>query len=772
MRKNRDNKDLQRLFEVKASKLEQKEDIEEVDKAISTKLIELQKDDVEKELEQLMTTKKNKGRCAAVFKTFQKICGNKKANQEQVSMIDPVSKVAIFDPSELKSVSLKYCVDLLTQHTANDDLEKDFFIQDIIHLVRNENGLDEEFGMKDFEDRMKVLETKCANKYKFIVNSGEGYRNCLFSMFANIWQTEDKPQQWRNTVIVQLYKGKGSKSDFNCQRNLHMKEAEPKLFEGIVVDKSKDRLVRACSKFQIGGIPGHRPQEHLFSVKSIIGLYKYLNIPLFVSYWDISKYFDKEILRDAMDTLYQAGIQGKLYRLWYMLNKDTQIRVKTSFGMTDVAATGENVAQGSIGGGLISSLNLDKTVTSYFAGAEEASYMNMKLSPILFQDDSIRFSTSIEEVQKGNILMSNAMRIKQLDLNVDKCGVIIFGSKKKVDEIKSEVENKKYFSMNGSEIKIKIEDKYLGDYLHMGGLSKCVEATVAKRYGACLHKILELKSVIEDFRMHSLGGIKVGMEIFKLAILPQLLYNSDTWVEMTEQTVNRIESLQRILLRCLLCVPNSTPVAALSWDSGLISLRYQIYQNKLMFIHHLMSLDPSSLASEIFTLQKNFNLPGLVKEGRQLFEQFSLPNIIDEERKISKLQWKRLVKKTMYESFGNYLANEIKSSSKLKDGPMVGESFGQKNYLSEMSMHDARTLFRIRSKTNNIRMNQQNNKENARNLWKCRECGNIDTQSHILWCPYFANLREGKSINDDADLVSYFTEVFKIREDINNQECE
>ena len=38
----------------------------------------------------------------------------------------------------------------------------------------------------------------------------------------------------------------------------------------------------------------------------------------------------------------------------------------------------------------------------------------------------------------------------------------------------------------------------------MGGLAKSVEATVAKRYGACLHKFLELKSVIEDFRMHSL----------------------------------------------------------------------------------------------------------------------------------------------------------------------------------------------------------------------------------------------------------------------------
>ena len=53
-----------------------------------------------------------------------------------------------------------------------------------------------------------------------------------------------------------------------------------------------------------------------------------------------------------------------------MLNKDTQIRVKTSFGITDVAPTGENVAQGSIGGGLISALNLCKTMTAYFTGSD------------------------------------------------------------------------------------------------------------------------------------------------------------------------------------------------------------------------------------------------------------------------------------------------------------------------------------------------------------------------------------------------------------------
>ena len=54
-----------------------------------------------------------------------------------------------------------------------------------------------------------------------------------------------------------------------------------------------------------------------------------------------------------------------------------------------------------------------------------------------------------------------------------------------------------------------MSDKYLGDYLDSGGLAKSVEMTVAKRYGICLNEILELKCVIEDFRMHSLGGIIV-----------------------------------------------------------------------------------------------------------------------------------------------------------------------------------------------------------------------------------------------------------------------
>ena len=113
-----------------------------------------------------------------------------------------------------------------------------------------------------------------------------------------------------------------------------------------------------------------------------------------------------------------------------------------------------------------------------------------------------------------------------------------------------------------------------------------------------LELILELKSV--------------------LAILPKLTYNLDTWTELNDKSIKRIENLQNIFLRCLLSVPNSTPVAAMNWDSGFLSVEYRVSQKKLMLIHYLVNLDKTALASEVFEIQREHSLPGFVIEGRNL----------------------------------------------------------------------------------------------------------------------------------------------------------
>ena len=69
---------------------------------------------------------------------------------------------------------------------------------------------------------------------------------------------------------------------------------------------------------QIGTVPGHQAQENLFVVKSIIGVFDKFNKAVSIQFFDISKFFDRESLRDGLGELYsKANVKGKLYRLLY-----------------------------------------------------------------------------------------------------------------------------------------------------------------------------------------------------------------------------------------------------------------------------------------------------------------------------------------------------------------------------------------------------------------------------------------------------------------------
>ena len=122
----------------------------------------------------------------------------------------------------------------------------------------------------------------------------------------------------------------------------------------------KRNIAKRVSKALVRFMKGHSTTEHLFTVKSMIAYYAMIEQPLITQNIDISKFFDKENLRDAMNTLYEAGVKGKPYRLWYKLNQNTRITVKTDVGVTEERDTGETLGQGTVGGMLASALNIDE----------------------------------------------------------------------------------------------------------------------------------------------------------------------------------------------------------------------------------------------------------------------------------------------------------------------------------------------------------------------------------------------------------------------------
>ena len=46
--------------------------------------------------------------------------------------------------------------------------------------------------------------------------------------------------------------------------------AVPRTVEGVVLELMKEKILDAATEYQIGGLPGHCPQDHIYVYKSVV----------------------------------------------------------------------------------------------------------------------------------------------------------------------------------------------------------------------------------------------------------------------------------------------------------------------------------------------------------------------------------------------------------------------------------------------------------------------------------------------------------------------
>ena len=80
--------------------------------------------------------------------------------------------------------------------------------------------------------------------------------------------------------------------DLNNFRMVHLKGELVKCFSYVVMNQIRDEMTSAMTPFQIGAKSGHRGQEHLFVLKSIMAKCEYLKQPNLICSYDVSKFFD------------------------------------------------------------------------------------------------------------------------------------------------------------------------------------------------------------------------------------------------------------------------------------------------------------------------------------------------------------------------------------------------------------------------------------------------------------------------------------------------
>ena len=271
----------------------------------------------------------------------------------------------------------------------------------------------------------------------------------------------------------------------------------------------------------------------------------------------------------------------------------------------------------------------------------EIWYADLQLRPLLFQDDVSRLALDPESLQAGNDRMEAMGETKLLDFNLAKSCYLPIGKKKLFEKHQGHLQSRP-ITLCGEPMPCVSEAKLLGDWLSGDGLSQSVATTVKKRKGLALASIYEIRAVVEDCRSNAIGGLKTGIDLWEAAVLPMLLYNAETWMSISKSTLDELEDVQKRFYRCLMCVglESGCPIPSLYLETGGILMSNRILLRKLLFLHHLATLPETSLAREVYDLQNQLNLPGLVSECQEFLRDHEFVAIY----KYSKFQWKRTIK--------------------------------------------------------------------------------------------------------------------------------
>ena len=740
---------------VRRSKPFKKVDMENED--TNEELLRKQSSKIENEI--LRIKSMNLGRTGNVFKMKEVINGPKKGSQAPTAIKHPISGELIVANEEIKNVTLAYCVDNLTKQHKDETVVKGLELKQFLHNLRmkEEDMEDFDITVEDYNEVMIKFGTKSTKSYDFLLKSGKQYKAAVYKMCREMILQEEFPTSFRRTVLHMIWKSKGPAEILQNNRFIHMKDGFwPRLCEALCVKKMKGQILSSSSKYQVGGQPGHSPEEHIFTIKSLWAKLVMEGSGMILTLVDIISFFDRENIYDVMQTLHEIGVDKKAARVWFKLNEKTEIAVKTAGGVSDTTFVGDCIGQGTAGGALVSQANLDHGLGMYFDDSQdEMLYGRVRIQPLAYQDDVLKGSEDVLTAQIGNIRLAAMLQEKGLEAHPEKTSFIVVGSEKFKKKVKEDIRTTPLMFGSFKMIE-KVSDKYLGQFLHGGGLEESALATVQAKAGKIKGATMEIKSIIEEFQMQALGGMEAASELWERALVPSLISGAGTWFGESKKTVELCDDLQNFFWRVMLKVPESCPKVALRSETGMIGMKWRIWQEKILLLLRIRNHDKSTLCRQVYEEGRNNGWPGLGQEVASICQALGIPDANKETLN------KKEVKQAILENHYNDMVEEIKEKKKLDS--IKDEDFREvQPYFKDKSVEKVRMAFKVRTLMVPEIPGNFKNKFRGRGSdgLKCSECEEdvIMTQSHCLVCPAWEEIREGLDLGKMDDLVVFFRKL-------------
>ena len=399
------------------------------------------------------------------------------------------------------------------------------------------------------------------------------------------------------------------------------------------------------------------------------------------------------------------------------------LSVKTPNGQTKRIKIKEIIMQGSVWGPLCCTSTMDKIgKKAYTTGTPLYNYKGLvAIPPLGMIDDEITMAKCSVDSTKTNSFMNTFAEMKKLEFGVKKCHKMHIGQKTTL------CTDMRVHNKNGAKV---LNDKYVGDIISSDGSnSDKVKERCDKGFGI----INDIISILEELPLGPFH-IPTGLKLREAMLLNGLIFNSESWHNLTEDEIKKLSLIDEQLLRKILKAPAKTCKEALFLETGCQPIRYQIMKRRLMYQHHILRRPKNELISKVYFAQKFKPSKGdfvkLVEEDRKSLKIELSENQIS---CLSKYKYNKIVKKALEGEVYNYLMKLKESHSKLSQIEYSG--LKTQNYLKSnngLSYEEKCTLLKFRVREINVKTNYRHMYADT----KCTLCvsGEEDSQYHLFNC--------------------------------------
>ena len=353
----------------------------------------------------------------------------------------------------------------------------------------------------------------------------------LHSLLLQVWEARRVPKDFKDSVIVPVFK-KGSKSDCSNYRGISLLSIAGKVLTKIIRSRLNIRYEASIREQQAGFRSGRGCADQIFALRQCFERRLRHGRPTVAVFIDFACAFDSVHRISMWKVLRKCGIPPIFVEILCDMYNDAQSVVRVGQHVSEPFTISTGVRQGCIMSPMLFNLVLDWIMSKSILETDGiAATLSLLLADLEYADDIVVLAESERAAQ---------IILDRISDNALMLGLRVKPSKSKVMSFHTPTPN---LTVDGEVLENVNTFTYLGSTLSNDKVSPsddiaCRIAKASRAFGSLTKRLWRRTDI----------SIRTKMKVFNAAIIPILVYGSESWCPL-KSDIDRLEVFHMQCLR-------------------------------------------------------------------------------------------------------------------------------------------------------------------------------------------------------------------------------